>query len=283
MNLVQQLQQRTSKKCKALLFVGDAMWDRWVHGTVQTCQDYCHKFMESEIITTPGGVANAKNCLTNWQNVLVRLESQSNYQCIIKTRFVDGYNKIVFRWDDEKDCTNGRDSHLEHAEARNLAINTVEFVSAVLLSDYDKGFLTPSFIQEIVARCQKYNIPCVADCKREPETYAGCILKGNRDYWSQYSAPIGAEIVMTCGADDPQTLYAVALGGKELPPVSLVNHVGAGDCFAAHLTLALAYGFSFRESATIAHSAGRVYVQHPHNRPPHPHEIAADMDSITAQ
>jgi sugar/nucleoside kinase (ribokinase family) len=60
-----------------------------------------------------------------------------------------------------------------------------------------------------------------------------------------------------------------------------VNHVGAGDCFAAHLTLALAYGFSLKEAAGLAHSAGRVYVQSFHNHPPFPTDIAADMSTVT--
>lgn len=58
--------------------------------------------------------------------------------------------------------------------------------------------------------------------------------------------------------------------------VNCVSHVGAGDCFAAHLVLALAHGFSLEDAAAIAHSAGRVYVQHEHNRPPMPEEIAED-------
>lgn len=63
-------------------------------------------------------------------------------------------------------------------------------------------------------------------------------------------------------------------------PVKIVSHVGAGDCFAAHLALALAYGFSLKEAAVLAHSAGRVYVQSLHNIPPHPAEILADMSTV---
>jgi D-beta-D-heptose 7-phosphate kinase/D-beta-D-heptose 1-phosphate adenosyltransferase len=60
--------------------------------------------------------------------------------------------------------------------------------------------------------------------------------------------------------------------------IFLKSHVGAGDCFAAHLVLALAHGLSLEEAAMIAHSAGRIYVQHPHGRPPWPHEIKKDLD-----
>ena len=64
-----------------------------------------------------------------------------------------------------------------------------------------------------------------------------------------------------------------------LTSVKCVNHVGAGDCFSAHLVLALAYGFTLEDAAVIAHSAGRVYVQHQHSRPPLPQEVREDMAS----
>jgi len=59
--------------------------------------------------------------------------------------------------------------------------------------------------------------------------------------------------------------------------VECKSHVGAGDCFAAHLTLALAHGIPLEQAAAIAHSAGRVYVQHLHGRPPYPIEIRKDL------
>jgi D-beta-D-heptose 7-phosphate kinase/D-beta-D-heptose 1-phosphate adenosyltransferase len=61
-------------------------------------------------------------------------------------------------------------------------------------------------------------------------------------------------------------------------PVHCVNHVGAGDCFASIMTLSLAHGLSLEDSAFIAYSAGRIYVQHRQGRPPWPHEIRKDMN-----
>jgi len=63
-------------------------------------------------------------------------------------------------------------------------------------------------------------------------------------------------------------------------PQHCVNHVGAGDCFGAWLTLGLAHGLRLQEAARLAHAAGRVYVRHPHNRPPWPHEIRKELDPV---
>ncbi len=128
--------------------------------------------------------------------------------------------------------------------------------------------------------CRDLQIPCVADCKREPEVYDGCVLKCNGDYQDKYCELIPFEnMVITHGEKNPAVWSGpVPYGiGQPLPSVRCVNHVGAGDCFAAHLTLALTCGFSLKDAAALAHSAGRVYVQYPHNRPPQPDEIAADL------
>jgi sugar/nucleoside kinase (ribokinase family) len=146
-----------------------------------------------------------------------------------------------------------------------------------LISDYNKGFLTKEFICEIVNICRKRNVPCVADAKREPEVYTGCILKGNAEWAHTTKINLLHENLVLTYGKNPPTVNAKAVGiGSE--PVECINHVGAGDCFAAHLTLALAYGFSLEEAAALAHSAGRVYVQHPHNRAPWPKEVAEDLE-----
>ncbi len=174
--------------------------------------------------------------------------------------------------------------------ARNIITDVLHEmkVDAVLLSDYDKGFLTPEFIRKIIDSCNQRNIPCIADVKREPELYGGAVIKCNEEYQRKYNKSLSClvhdsdmpyNLVVTAGQLTPIIWYEGELqkGFKTLPPVQCVNHVGAGDCFAVHLTLALSHGFSLKESAEIAYSAGRVYVQHRHNKPPCLDEIRADV------
>lgn len=247
------------------------MVDRWVHGHLAECQDGCPKFVqEVEVTETPGGAANAANCLTHW-DVNVALYGFALNDCPVKSRCVEG-EKIVFRADNDGPETRGT----KYGWSRDMALEMLPHASAVLLSDYDKGFLTPEFIREVAKRCRARDIPCVADVKRRPEVYDGCLKKGNAVWARGYGKPD----ITTRGACLPVVLMDGVVG-DDLPPVKCVNHVGAGDCFTAHLVLALAYGFHLKEAAGIAHSAGRVYVQHPRNRPPTPAEIAADMALAT--
>ena len=100
------------------------------------------------------------------------------------------------------------------------------------------------------------------------------------DYYNKYKDALirWNTLVRTFGADTPD-IYDGRFSPEipPLAPVECVNHVGAGDCFAAHLALAMAHSLSLVDAVAIAHSAGRVYVQHPHNRPPTPDEIKKDL------
>ncbi len=287
-DLVQRLLDCIEAKRRRIIVIGDALTDVWVHGRVTECQDDCPKFVEESRVTTPGGAANAQRSISNW-GVMTDLYAISEDERPVKTRFLaDG--KIVYRHDDEREYHRHDDHNGGYGWAHDVIVEMIGRAGAVLLSDYDKGFLTPEFIQRIAAMCHAGNIPCVADCKRPPGLYVGCTFKCNADYQHRHNNDLSKvaydgeqPLVVTDGPLNP----AVWDGGKIqkgfpfLPPVGCVNHVGAGDCFGAHLTLALAYGFSLKDAAALAHSAGRVYVQHLHNCPPTPATISADMSSAT--
>lgn len=249
---IKNLVEFDKKDPKRIAIIGDALIDVWIHGKTYPSQDGCDKFVTEYRLSTEGGAANAANCLSDWK-CLVDSYATGPSDIGIKARYlVDG--KIIFREDTDILSPRG-------------VIPDVSVYDAILLSDYDKGYLTPELIQKIIAKAEDLHIPIVADCKRQPDIYAGAIRKGNIDYYNRF----GNLSIITRGLASP-----VVRGEplEELPPVKCVNHVGAGDCFAAHLTLALAYGFSLEDAARVAHKAGWVYVQYPHNRPPRKEEIA---------
>lgn len=274
MNIVQKLIEADSSSSKQILIVGDGMMDVYVHGRLESkCQEGCAKFVEERRITAPGGAANAVRSVSHWHTEVLAF-TRFGPGGPTKTRFMeDGH--CIFRYDDDRVDF---DQSMVREEAINALLYRPRRVDAVLLSDYDKGMLTPEFIKEVAHTCREIGIPCVADCKRNMTIYDGCIVKGNARYWGSY--PLPRDGVATYGPDPPSVGIGVA--GAVLPSVQCINHVGAGDCFAAHMTLALAHGFSLQDAAAIAHSAGRVYVQHPHNRPPRPKEIAEDMDKASS-
>ena len=269
-----ELDKNTSKK---IAVVGCAMEDVYIHGQLASCQEDCYSFKEESRVSVPGGAANAARSLSNW-NASVALFS--NHQDIqpIKTRFlVNG--KFMWRHDlDQIDC----EAILAERRKSEFAKLKSNCFHGCLISDYAKGFLTPAFIRQVIDLANERGVPVVADAKREPSIYAGAIIKANKDYCGRMVLGTYVErMVVTQGCESPivfgtreEGLYTQL---PEMKPVACKNHVGAGDCFAAHLTLALAHKMSLQDACAIAHSAGRVYVQAEHNQPPAVGAIRADM------
>ena len=277
--IVEKLLSRINRNKRTVAVIGDYIQDVWVYGGVEDCQDGCKKFKEDQITKTIGGAGNAELSINKWETKTLLFTDMTRPS--IKTRFVDYFSneteKIVMRHD--------RDAKMYTPQLHvyDNIIKGLKGTSAVLLSDYDKGFLTPDFIKRVSDFCRDNNIFCIADCKRSPQTYNGCILKCNDDYLRKYNyilpGKYNGNLIVTYGGAQPNIFYnsEMSMGlGYQLPSIGCVNHIGAGDCFAAHLALGLAYDLGMRDSVRLAHSAGRVYVQHRHNRAPHPEEIAND-------
>ena len=249
---------------KSILVIGDAMCDTNVYGRVGLCQDDCEKFVEDSRITVPGGAANAAKSLKHW-NCTVIFDYPIGERVPIKTRFIAD-NKIVFRHDVEM----LDNDYVKYREHMLYSLRRGRF-AGVLISDYDKGTMDAKFIREVIGECNLQRIYCVADAKREPSTYTGAIIKCNYPYSIKY----GQYDVCTYGAKMP-SLHGDTVDASTYP-IRVLNHVGAGDCFGAHLLLALVYGVPIYYACVIAHSAGRVYVQHLDNSPPQPSEIQRDL------
>ena len=299
LEVIDRLIELDAEAPKRICVVGDTLVDHYAEGELLGCQDGCPLFRESSRVTTPGGAAGAARQLARWasESYLVgHWPARRFYQnpegwddfnaelCFdswaapAKTRLLHG-GKVVWRHDSgERRSETGK-----LAEERRLALSAVREMrfDAVLISDYDKGFLDEDTIREIIRWCRKSGVLVVADGKKTPAAYEGALLKCNEEYAKRHfnEMPCGDRfnVVETRGGDQVQ------LWGEDLAtvgrtnPVPVVNHVGAGDCFAAHLALALAHGLPLEEAAAVAHAAGRVYVQHRQGRPPHPLEIRRDI------
>jgi rfaE bifunctional protein nucleotidyltransferase chain/domain len=289
---------------KTIAVIGDPMIDVFISGSIKSCQDGCLGFQEIDTFMIPGGAANAANCLRHTDAHIIllgpvsellrglidreRIDVSPVYPCVnnpLKTRHVDyDTGKIAFRSDRESLC-HGLSAN-KADQSRDWSVKVIKglaHLDGVYVADYDKGFLTESLIQSIVYIAGDRGIPVVVDPKRHPRCAAGAILKCNGDYFANHyndAVDLPAAVV-THGCLSPALFGENTVTDLEdPPPVPCVNHVGAGDCFGVHLVLALARGQSLKDAAAYAHAAGRVYVQHPRNRAPYPHEIARDLDPL---
>jgi D-beta-D-heptose 7-phosphate kinase/D-beta-D-heptose 1-phosphate adenosyltransferase len=287
---------------KRICIVGCSMRDLYVHGDLQPSQDGVMKFVERRQVESPGGAAGAARQLIHWHcdTALISLVKKGpgeawnqvpagyTLECRrmpTKVRYIDQSGRIVFRHD--LDNGYGLDAN-GMQQARELALKAVCGChwDAVLISDYQKGFVDEAMIRGVIDHCNRRGVPVVADAKMAPHVYRGAIIKGNADYAVRYEEELkdhNRAVIITRGSELPATNIEYIRSwnwGMSQQTVVLKSHVGAGDCFSAHLTLALAHGFPLDEAICIAHSGGRIYVQHEHGRPAFPFELRKDLDPV---
>jgi rfaE bifunctional protein nucleotidyltransferase chain/domain len=291
---------------KKLAVIGDSIIDVWLGGRLVSSVDGCPAFDVMGGRTTPGGAAGAARALARWCSTAHLISpwrspwrppwgpergdawAEVNDQLCLelgvtcmptRERMVDESGKIVWRTNLHDASTYGLDNS-GRQEARELALLALRQggFHGVLVCDYLKGFLDRQTIREIIDFCKAYEIPCVVDGKRAPEAYTGAVLKCNQDYYINKTTMVHDVAVVTRGRIGP-LLHHTEDNWHSLPdghPVVCRNHVGAGDCFAAHLLLGLVHGLSLVDAAGVAHSAGRAFVQHALPTPPWPFEVARD-------
>lgn len=192
MNLARKLIDLDRQTAKRILIAGDGMRDIYVHGHFGECQEDCPKFVEDFRVEVPGGACNAERSLENWnaaKNIICFCHTNP-----IKTRFIVN-GEYVFRHDDEG----------PRPKPMTLDLVEMDYYDAVLISDYDKGFLTPEIIQTIIRAANERKNPVVVDAKREPSIYVGAIIKCNEEYYQKYKIELAKHktVIVTRGEKLP--------------------------------------------------------------------------------
>ncbi len=151
----------------------------------------------------------------------------------------------------------------------------------VLISDYNKGLLTPSFLGEIFKICRRENITSIVDTKGlDFSKYKGVnIIKPNKKEASQATDVTITDLVSlqsacekikeVTGCDDVViTMSEEGMAyykGSELSviptkAIDVVDITGAGDTVMASLGVAIASGNSLHDACDFANHAAAVVV-----------------------
>ena len=228
-----------------VLLLGDSCEDEYIYGRCTRLSpeapvpilDY------AKMQTKPGMAANV--CL-NLQAFDIDITFLTNTEKIVKTRFVDERsNQHILRVDNE-----------ERVKPLLVPVATNSF-DAVVISDYDKGYLTSEKIFEIVegATC-----PVFIDSKKTVlPNKENCFIKINDVEYEKLDDYNIDNLIVTKGSEGciyKQTLYPAE-------KVNVYDVVGAGDTFLA----ALVYGYittnNIDESLMIGNRAAAIAVQQP--------------------
>ncbi|MDR1657144.1 MAG: D-glycero-beta-D-manno-heptose-7-phosphate kinase [Deltaproteobacteria bacterium] len=198
----------------------------------------------------------------------------------IKTRVIAGIQQVV-RFDEESETPLDSKVGALYREAVSTALGSV---SAVAVSDYGKGVITPSFCRWLIKKTEKLSLPVVFDPKGDDYSrYRGAALvTPNRQ---ELAAAAGRDIARA----QPEVLISAGLelmnrhGLKNLlitrseegmtlvsPPDS-VRHLparakevfdvsGAGDTVVAAVAACLGANLTLEEGAELATAAAGVVV-----------------------
>jgi D-beta-D-heptose 7-phosphate kinase/D-beta-D-heptose 1-phosphate adenosyltransferase len=319
-DIINKFKIQNAKTRLRIAVIGDTLVDEYRYGQVNRISpEFPVPILTSESDakeSCPGGAANVCHQMTHMNaevflvgfvdNVTRKLYGQQTFNidyCVdlpsgfvpIKVRFYEGDFPLL-RWDIESPNYGEKDlSELRRKILINFESLIKEGLSAVIISDYNKGIFDEATARSLMQLCTYYRIPTIVDPKKPPVSkwFGATVIKPNAAEAKTLTgeSTISSQLSKLCENAHTSMITQGGDGvicqiGKEIfeymspvPRSKEVNSViGAGDCFIAMLTLGMSHGMTTQEAVALAFEAGAVYVKARHNKPIHLNEILARVD-----
>lgn len=216
----------------------------------------------------------------------------------VKTRII-AHSQHVVRADREKKTP--VNEKIESLLVDNF-LTLLPNVQAVVVSDYEKGVITPSLLEKILPQAIAQNIPVCIDPKlkkfeyyhpativtpnqNEAESASGIVINSaeNLDEVGKKLRQIlqGASVLITRG-EEGMSLFEKDNEVVNVPTIAraVYDVTGAGDTVVATLALGLACGATMLESAIMANYAAGVVVAKVGTATASPEEVLAEIDNF---
>ena len=228
-----------------VLLIGDSCEDRYFYGDVKRLNPEAPvPILEYKRgVTSKGMVWNVRE---NLRSFGVEVYTSTHPEEIIKTRFIDEKsNQQILRSDEEPEIT---PISFEFPDEWKSTYD------ALVISDYDKGFITQEKLFEL---SNWFQGPVFIDTKKTCIP-GNAFIKVNESEFKKITHFIPDNMIITKGGEG--TEYQ----GKLYPAekVNVFDVVGAGDTFLAALTYGyLKYG-RIEEAIPLANKAAAVAVSH---------------------
>ena len=179
----------------------------------------------------------------------------TNDEKMRKHRFIDSkYNQHLLRWDE------GEENPL--SEFNTALLRTERPPDAVVISDYNKGFLTPDICCEIIEYYKNFHksIPIFVDSKKKDlSCFEDVFIKINeKEFNSLEIKPANSKFIVTLG--ERGAMYGDEL--YETEPVEVFDVCGAGDVFLATLSNVFLFTGSIPKAIRAANRMASLSVTH---------------------
>lgn len=232
------LQQKSYK----ILLIGDSCTDQYVYGEVKRLNPEAPvpilDYKKTEIRQ-----GMSWNVYNNLKSFGLEVYMMTNEEKIIKTRYIDEKtNQQILRVDTEITC-----------KPMSYEIPNQNW-DAVVISDYNKGFVTSEKLFEIVHDIQ---CPVFIDTKKTIFPESNCYIKINDIEYSKLTQKY-ENLIVTHGAKGAEYDGIMYPGEK----VNVYDVIGAGDTFLSALTYGYLTKGSIQEAIQFANKAAAIAVQH---------------------
>ena len=227
------------KQLKVLL-IGDSCTDEYVYGSCERLNPEAPvpilKFNRKE---TKKGMA--WNVRENIESFGIEVYMITNQETITKTRYIDEkYNQQILRVDNEPNLKPMEydlpDGHFD----------------ALVISDYDKGFLSNEKVFELV---EWFDGPVFIDSKKTKLPKESCFVKINDLEFSKLDNPAD-NLIITRGSKGAEYRGKLYPGEK----VDIFDAVGAGDTFLSALVYFYLKCGKIEEAIPYANKAAAIAV-----------------------
>jgi len=184
------------------------------------------------------------------------------------------------------------DQESKEAVSAEISLRLCDYViahlgdmSAVVMSDYGSGTISPELRQLVIATCRERGIPCIVDSRYDILAFPGVTVAKQNE--AETAAALGctslpdacleeagwellrrieAEAVLVTRGPEGMSVFERS-GGVTHIPVTNISEVfdvsGAGDTVVVAMALALAAGASYADAARLANFAAGVVVRKP--------------------
>ena len=236
-----------------VIVIGDKCTDKYVYGKCNRLspEQPVPVLDKTEIKERPGMAANTEMNLKAFGVNTVLLSQREE---IIKTRFVDSNSGYQLMRLDETPKV-GR---IANAELKMAFMHMNP--DAVVISDYDKGYLTEDDLWIV---CNNINRPVFVDTKKrrlfQKDNVYWKINKKEYDDLIQEDIPDLRNLIVTLGSDGATWNNTIF----KPEPVKVFDVCGAGDTFLAALVYKFLLTNDMRSSIMYANKAAAITVTHP--------------------
>lgn len=245
-----------------ILLIGDSCIDEYKIGTVDRLSPEAPvpviKIIENKTV-----FGMASNVKTNLENLGVYADFITNTEKIFKTRYIDARSgQHMLRVDTEPKITGwtGKTPH------------PINQYNAIIISDYNKGFLTYENIETIIKQASG---PVFIDTKKTQlaDISAPHVFVKINELEYKNARSIPSNLIITLGdkgallkTSDNETMISTN-------PVEVVDVCGAGDTFLSALAVQYLYTKNIESAIMFANYAAGITVQHRGNYAPSYDEI----------